>query len=183
MDACRMRQTPESLLRPSWSPPPASWPHARAFRPPHGSLVSAVSPSRRSSRVFPFAAGPSFSSIAVFGVEVVVADGDDLKPRSDDRTSHRVVASSPSENVILLRIEIAQPSAAPDDVIEFPFGFEKTAARKLVRKGILKTTKIGRRIYARRSAVLALVDNNRSSKAGSDVDIDTAYRRLVRRSR
>jgi hypothetical protein len=45
----------------------------------------------------------------------------------------------------------------PDELVPFPFGFERRAARALVRGGGLATTKIGRRIYARRSALIALV--------------------------
>jgi hypothetical protein len=48
---------------------------------------------------------------------------------------------------------------AADELVAFPFGFERRAASTLVRRGKLATTKVGRRIYARRSDVLALVSD------------------------
>ena len=46
-----------------------------------------------------------------------------------------------------------------DDLIAFPFGLEVNAARSLIKSGELPARKIGRRWYAKRSAVLALIDN------------------------
>lgn len=48
--------------------------------------------------------------------------------------------------------------AAPDELVAFPFGLEVAAARALVASGELAARKLGRKTYARRSAVLALVD-------------------------
>lgn len=48
--------------------------------------------------------------------------------------------------------------AAPDEAIPFPYGLERAAARQLEREGRIATAKIGRRRYARRSAVLAAID-------------------------
>ena len=55
----------------------------------------------------------------------------------------------------------------PDELVAFPFGFERRAASALVRQGKLATKKIGRRSYARRSDVLALVEV--PAKAAPDV--------------
>jgi len=46
-----------------------------------------------------------------------------------------------------------------DDLVSFPFGLEENAARGLIKSGELPARKIGRRWYAKRSAVLALIDN------------------------
>jgi hypothetical protein len=46
-----------------------------------------------------------------------------------------------------------------DDLIPFPFNLEANAARTLIRSGELRARKIGRRWYAKRSDVLALIDN------------------------
>ena len=44
-----------------------------------------------------------------------------------------------------------------DELVVFPFGLEANAARKLMASGELPTRKLGRKFYARRSRVLALV--------------------------
>jgi hypothetical protein len=46
-----------------------------------------------------------------------------------------------------------------DDLVAFPFGLETNAARGLIKSGELRARKIGRRWYAKRSDVLALIDN------------------------
>jgi len=46
---------------------------------------------------------------------------------------------------------------ARDALMAYPFGFEKRAASALVRGGRLHTVKIGRRVYAKQSEILALV--------------------------
>jgi hypothetical protein len=45
-----------------------------------------------------------------------------------------------------------------DELVAFPFSLEVRTARALVRGRKLPTTKIGRKIYTLRSAVLALVN-------------------------
>jgi hypothetical protein len=45
-----------------------------------------------------------------------------------------------------------------DDLVCFPFGLEDNAARTLIKRGELRARKIGRRWYAKRSDVLALID-------------------------
>lgn len=68
----------------------------------------------------------------------------------------RVSASLADDHTIVLRFE---PSGCVvDELIGFPFGLEANAARKLVRDGTLRAARIGRRWYAKRSDVLALVD-------------------------
>jgi len=47
---------------------------------------------------------------------------------------------------------------APDELVPFPFGLEAEAARRLMRSGDLPHAKLGRKWYAKRSDVLALVD-------------------------
>jgi hypothetical protein len=44
-----------------------------------------------------------------------------------------------------------------DELLAYPFGLERRAAGALVRQGALTTRKIGRKLYARRSDVVALV--------------------------
>jgi hypothetical protein len=53
----------------------------------------------------------------------------------------------------------AGPLPPNDDLVPFPFGLEKNAARGVVKSGELRARKIGRRWYARRSDVLRLIDN------------------------
>jgi hypothetical protein len=80
-----------------------------------------------------------------------------------------------------------------DELVPFPFGFERRAASTLVRQGKLASTKIGRRTYARRSDVLALVSDTAMPAADAPplaTDAATAARaayasplRVVRGSR
>jgi hypothetical protein len=53
-----------------------------------------------------------------------------------------------------------RPVSRSDELVAFPFGLERRAARGLVREGRLTTTRIGRRVYTKRSALLALVDGS-----------------------
>lgn len=72
--------------------------------------------------------------------------------------------------------------AAPDELVPFPFGLEeKRAAKWLVQKRKLATVKLGRRVYARRSDVLALVETLASDEPANDAP-DT-YAAVVARSR
>ncbi len=60
--------------------------------------------------------------------------------------------------------------AAPDELVPFPFGLERAAASKLVASGELPTRKLGRKTYARRSAVLVLVDAAPPKPANDEQD-------------
>ncbi len=60
--------------------------------------------------------------------------------------------------------------AAPDELVPHPFGLERAAASKLVASGELRTRKLGRKTYARRSAVLALVDAAPPKPANDEPD-------------
>ena len=71
-----------------------------------------------------------------------------------------------------------------DDLVQFPFGLEAAAARGLIRRGELRARKLGRRWYARRSDVLALIDAAPPAPArasGHDVAGDLA--RIAERTR
>ncbi len=61
----------------------------------------------------------------------------------------------------------------PDELLTFPFGLERAAARDVVRSGKLPAAKIGRRTYARRSDVLALVE--RAAPAKPEAAAEDAY--------
>lgn len=54
---------------------------------------------------------------------------------------------------------------APDELVAFPFGLDARTARALVRSGELPSRKLGRRLYARRSDLLALVPPRRAGMA------------------
>lgn len=81
----------------------------------------------------------------------------------------------------MLDAAAAVAPVAADEAIQFPFGLETNAARELVRTGRIGTAKIGRKRYARRSAVLAALDaiaaeQERAAKAG---DAQASYLALV----
>ncbi len=81
---------------------------------------------------------------------------------------------------ITIRIEQVPPVAAPDELVPFPFGLEASAARQLERDGHLKTAKIGRRKYARRSDILALIDKLAAPPARNPATSpEDAYANLV----
>jgi hypothetical protein len=94
-------------------------------------------------------------------------------------TSVPTVERSADGTVTILQTVYQQ---APDDLLAFPFGFEVAAARSLVRRGKLRAARIGRRVYAKRSDVLALVDALSALEARPDPQTDT-YADLVARSR
>jgi hypothetical protein len=71
---------------------------------------------------------------------------------------HRVIALRPGASVTLLGSGSSASPLAPDDVIEFPFGLEEKTARALVREGTIPAARLGRKLYARRSAVLGAID-------------------------
>jgi hypothetical protein len=81
------------------------------------------------------------------------------------------------------------PMAAPDELIVFPFGFEAEGARTLIRNNTLRTAKIGRKRYAKRSDLLALVDRladeeaaARATKPATNDDAAAGYAKLVAKS-
>lgn len=87
---------------------------------------------------------------------------------------------------IVVRIEAPPAMLPPDELVPFPFGLEASAARKLVRDGTLRAARIGRRVYAKRSDVVGLVDRL-ASAAGPAPDAslrpEDAYARAVHRAR
>jgi hypothetical protein len=67
--------------------------------------------------------------------------------------------------------------AAPDELIAFPFGIaEEAVARSVVRTKKLRTVKIGRRLYARRSDILALAETIEQAVTVRDSKADTHAR-------
>jgi hypothetical protein len=73
-------------------------------------------------------------------------------------------------------ITCAGSSSPVDDLLLFPFGLERNAARRLIHRGDLKARKIGRRWYAKRSDVLALIDQDPfvppATASGADLRAD-----------
>lgn len=63
----------------------------------------------------------------------------------------------------------------PDELVAFPFGLDAKTARGLVRRGELPSRKLGRKLYARRSDVLALVP----PKAAMAVDLAKSVRSMA----
>jgi hypothetical protein len=74
--------------------------------------------------------------------------------RSEDP---RVLAVAAALVALLNALAADTRGHATDELVAFPFGLERRAARALMRAGQLSTTKIGRRVFARHSAILALV--------------------------
>jgi hypothetical protein len=72
----------------------------------------------------------------------------------------RILALAAALAGIIDALAIERRADVGDDLVPFPFGFERRAARALIREGRLATTRIGRRIFTRRSAVLALVGDS-----------------------
>ncbi len=69
---------------------------------------------------------------------------------------------------------------APDELMEFPFGLEAEAARRLMRSGDLPHAKLGRKWYAKRSDVLALVDMFKTPpKPAPSADVTTHLANLA----
>lgn len=68
-----------------------------------------------------------------------------------------------------------------DDLVAFPWGLERNAARHLIATGELRARKIGRKWYARRSDVLRLIDAapsppKRAPGGSLDEDLDAIAR-------
>ena len=90
------------------------------------------------------------------------------------------------DGTLVIRLPPPPTPGAPDELVAFPFGnFERNAARALMKEGHLKVAKIGRKFYARRSDVLALVDTlavaQARKKPAKGESADEAYLRMVGR--
>jgi len=110
---------------------------------------------------------------------------------------HLVAPAPPDSNVpptvtrepdgtLVIRLPPAPAPTAPDELVPFPFGqLERNAARALIRDGHLPVVKLGRKFYARRSDVLALVDRLGAEQArrtpAPRESADDAYLRLTGR--
>ena len=82
-------------------------------------------------------------------------------------------------------IHVARPAPAPtpcDELVAFPFGLEARTAKALVRRGDLKAARLGRRLYCKRSDLLALVDKLASEQAETSEKPDD-YAALVDRTK
>lgn len=102
------------------------------------------------------------------------------KPTDEHDTPLSTVERSADGSVV---VHTTVYHAAPDELVAFPFGIaEEAAARSLVRTKKLRAVKIGRRLYARRSDVLALADTLDHAQAANDSSADT-YAAVVARSR
>jgi hypothetical protein len=78
---------------------------------------------------------------------------------SDAWASTSPTVTREADGTLVVRLPPPPASSAPDELLPFPFGnLERNAARALIRDGHLPVAKIGRKFYARRSDVLALVD-------------------------
>src|SRR5262249_49800012 len=96
-------------------------------------------------------------------------------------TQPRVTSTHDSDGVTI-RVEAVRVMP-PDALIAFPFGLERAAARDLVRGGKLAAAKIGRRTYARRTDVLALVDKLARTSKDAAAPPEDDYARAVARAR
>ena len=114
-------------------------------------------------------------------------------PASEPVVAQTLAATSTSPTVtrepdgtLVIRLPPPPAPSAPDELLPFPFGnLERNAARALMKDGHLPVAKIGRKFYARRSDVLALVEKlavgqTRRTPAKGESAAE-AYRRLVRR--
>ncbi len=77
--------------------------------------------------------------------------------------------------------------AAPDELLPHPFGLEPATAMALSRSDKLRTIKLGRRVYCRRSDLLALVDAPAAERpertAATPASPEEAYAGMVARAR
>jgi hypothetical protein len=90
------------------------------------------------------------------------------------------------DGTLVIRLPPPSPPSAPDELVPFPFGnFERNAARALMREGHLPVAKIGRKFYARRSDVLALIEKlatvQTRKRPAKGESADEAYLRMVGR--
>ncbi len=92
--------------------------------------------------------------------------------KSDDSRPAVTVTTHDDGSVTIAPTTIA----APDVLDRLPGPLERAAADRLVRDGVLRAAKIGRHWYARRSDILALVDqlSRPRPQAGGDVRVDLA---------
>jgi hypothetical protein len=102
-----------------------------------------------------------------------------LVRKEDD--APKVTTTHARDGAIVIRVEAARVEA-PDELVAFPFGLEASAASSLVRRGKLRAAKIGRRLYAKRSDVLALVDAL-AKEPRTTTTIDDGYAAFVARTK
>lgn len=91
--------------------------------------------------------------------------------------AHAVVTTD--ETIV---VHVHRHETPADELLEFPFGLEEAAARKLIRAGHLLAAKIGRKLYAKRSDLVALVDKLASAPPKArptSADPKAAYLALV----
>lgn len=101
--------------------------------------------------------------------------------RPDAEPISRSIESADDGAVTITKIVY---QAAPDELLPFPFGLEEEAAAKsLVRTGKLRAVKIGRRLYARRSDVLSLVDTLAEERQPAPSAPPDSYAGLVAQAR
>lgn len=104
---------------------------------------------------------------------------------ADGRREHPATVTASREGaeiVVRIAVPVSGGGGVADELVAFPFGLEVAAARALVRDGVLKAAKLGRRLYARRSDVLALVDRlapTNTQEATAD-PIEAAYAEMTR---
>jgi hypothetical protein len=94
-------------------------------------------------------------------------------------TEAPVVTTAGNVAQITIRFEQVADSVEHDELMAFPFGFEVSAARNLEKDGHLPTAKIGRRRYAKRSDVLALIDKLGPATAPLSKVREDPYAKLV----
>ena len=70
-----------------------------------------------------------------------------------------------------------------DELVKFPWGLERNAARALIASGELRARKIGRCWYARRSDVLALITNAPKPAKASGASIPQDLAAIAERTR
>lgn len=114
--------------------------------------------------------------------------------RVDDKTADAAADATPlgscprcrefdrAAKVVLERLGLVAPRPVVEEhLLAFPFGLERATAAALERSGELRVTKIGRRKYALRSEVLALVETLAPKRKPPTVETDprAAYLALV----
>jgi hypothetical protein len=67
-------------------------------------------------------------------------------------------------------------TGAGDELVPFPFGLERRAARALVHSERLPVVRLGRRIFTRRSALVALVEASPPARSPAVADPAVAAR-------
>ena len=93
----------------------------------------------------------------------------------------RVLAIASAIAGLVDALAVERTGGSADELVPFPFGFERRSARALIRTGRLATSKIGRRTFARQSALVALVGDTPvpASRVASVKPDPTAAARLA----